>query len=228
MRAFIKQTNETSLFEQARIGFIQMGYECIYYTQLPKDITLDDVVVGFISDTHQACKILNIDIPESIDYPSELKHYLNRHIKRIKTESLDQNYPYFIKPINHKQFKGTIVKEFKDLIGIPSTELYYTKDILNIMSEYRIFIKNKEITAVKHYKGNPFITINEGVVKNMINEYTTQPKVYTLDVGSALIDNKLETILIEVNAGYSSGNYGMGEIEYAKFLKDGYFQLISR
>jgi hypothetical protein len=57
----------------------------------------------------------------------------------------------------------------------------------------------------------------------MINSYTTQTNTYTLDVG--ILDTG-ETILIEANQGYSVGNYGLPEIQYAKFLRDGYMQYL--
>lgn len=47
MKAYIKQTTQTSLFEQARIGFIKMGYECIYYKDNIDGLSKEDVVVGF-------------------------------------------------------------------------------------------------------------------------------------------------------------------------------------
>ena len=228
MKAYIKQTTESSLFEQAKVGFIKMGYECIYYKEdLPDDLTVEDVVVGYISDVQKSLLKLGKNIPQPIDYPQELSQFLAREIKKIKYSELPKdNYPYFIKPVKHKVFAGKVIREFKDLIGIPETELYYTKDILNILSEYRVYIQNKKIISVKHYKGNPFIPPNEGAIINMINNYNHQPNTYALDVGVCLIQNKLETILIEVNNGYSLGNYGLDELSYAKLLRDGYRQYL--
>jgi hypothetical protein len=228
MKAYIKQTTETSLFEQAKIGFIKMGYECIYYKDLPNDLTKEDVVVGYIGDMQRAFIKLGITLPETIDYPQELEPFLGRKIIKIKYQELPINkFPYFIKPLIHKAFTGKVVREFKDLIGIPETDFYYTEDILNILSEYRVYIHNKQIIGIKNYKGNPFITPNEGTILNMINSYTSQLNTYTLDVGVSLVENKyFDTILIEANQGYSVGNYGLSELQYAKFLRDGWFQYL--
>lgn len=227
MRAFIKQTIESSLFEQAKVGFIKMGYECVYYKDIPDDLNKEDVVVGYISDIHKAYLKIGVHIPESIDYPQELESFLARKIKKVEYIQLSEDkFPYFIKPVNHKLFPGKVIKEYKDLIGVYDTELYYTEDILNILSEYRVFVQDKEVIGIKHYKGNPFITLNEGIIREMVRVYTTQPDTYALDVGVSCTEGKLNTILVEVNAGYSSGNYGLSEIQYAKFLRDGYLQYL--
>lgn len=116
-----------------------------------------------------------------------------------------------------------MVKEFKDLIGIKDTEIYYCKDIINFISEWRVYVSNKEIIGIKHYKGSVFKIPQEKTIKEIINSYTTQPNTYTIDIGITEINFN---ILIEVNDGYSSGNYGLNEIQYAKFLRDGYRQYI--
>lgn len=198
MKAYIKQTTESSSFEQARIGFIAMGYECIYYKDTPQDLSYEDTLVGYITDVHKAFKHLNLEIPQSIDYPQELAEYFGRKIEKIQFNDIFQlEYPYFIKPTKYKQFAGKVI----DLIGVKDTELYYTEDILNIMSEYRVFIQNKEIIGIKHYKGNLFISPDEGTIINMIHSYNTQPNTYALDVGVCLKNNKFKTILLEVNDG---------------------------
>lgn len=223
MRAYIKQTTESSLFEQAKVGFIKMGYECIYYKDTPSDLTKEDVLVGYISDVQKAFLKLGLNIPESIDYPEELTPFLARKIKKIKYKELKDNYPYFIKPIHHKQFAGKVIREFKDLIGIPEVELYYCKGIIDIVSEWRIYIQDKEIIGVKHYKGDVFRVPQEKIIKEIIDIYKYQPNTYTIDIGITDINYNF---LIEVNDGYSSGNYGLSEIQYAKFLMSGYKQYV--
>ena len=221
MKAYIKQTTETSLFEQARIGFIKMGYEVIYYKDTPSDLTKEDIIVGYISDIQKAFLKVGVPIPQAIDYPEEINRFLCRRIKRMRTEELKDNYPYFIKPVNHKLFEGRVVREFKDLIGIQDTEIYYCEDIINFVSEWRVYITNKEIIGIKHYKGDVFKIPQEKTIKEIINSYTKQPNTYTIDIGITEIDYN---VLIEVNDGYSSGNYGLTEIQYAKFLRDGWLQ----
>ena len=39
------------------------------------------------------------------------------------------------------------------------------------------------------------------------------------------VTEKSENILIECNNAYSSGNYGLSDLMYAKFLKQGYLDI---
>jgi hypothetical protein len=115
-----------------------MGYECIYYKDIPEDLHREDVVIGYIGDMQRAFLKLGLPVPETIDYPEELEQFLARKIKKIKYLELPvEEFPYFIKSVIHKGFSGKVVREFKDLIGVQELELYYTEDILNIESEYR-------------------------------------------------------------------------------------------
>jgi hypothetical protein len=128
VKVYIKITTESSAFEQVRIGFIAMGYECIYYVNIPEFLTKDDILVGYITDVHKAFKQLCLEIPESIDYPEELSEYFGRKIEKVQfNDVLKLDYPYFIKPTKYKQFAGKVVREFKDLIGLVDTELYLTR-----------------------------------------------------------------------------------------------------
>ena len=79
---------------------------------------------------------------QQIDYPKSLQKYLKRDLIKIKLNQLPKEYPFFIKPTSVKRFSGRVVRSFKDLIGIENVELYFTKDVLNIVSEYRCFVLN--------------------------------------------------------------------------------------
>ena len=52
-------------------------------------------------------------------------------------------------------------------------------------------------------------------VKEMIASYTDSPAGYALDIG---LTSDGETIIIEVNDGYSRGCYGLDPLLYAKLL----------
>lgn len=225
MKVYIKKTEENSLFEQAKIGFLKLGFETIYYNYLNSKVEEDAIVVGFIEDILNISKIMEFGNLKQIDYPDELKEYLHRNISITTTLQLPNEYPYFIKPTNIKSFSGRVVNEFKDLKGVVDTELYFTKTIHQIVSEYRCFILKGEIIGVKHYKGNPFITIDENILEDMVYKYKTAPNAYSLDIG---VTNNGLNILVECNNGYSSGNYGLSDIQYAKFLMQGYLDITKR
>lgn len=212
-KVYIRKDINSSLYDQASIGFDLMGYEVIRFKKFPEEVTKDDLIIGWISDSHKFLNNVGIKIPESIDYPKELNEYFSREIKRIETIN-KITFPSFIKPVEHKQFNGRTVKEFKDLIGIKDVPMY-TSEILNIETEYAIYVINKEIIGVKHYKGDPFIPLNKRIVAECISKYINCPSSYRIDFGITDIN---QTIVVEVNDGYTSGNYGLSDITYAKFL----------
>lgn len=222
MKAYIKKTDDISLYEQAKCGFVKMGYEIVYYDCITQPVEDDCVVVGFISDIWNVAILMGFNEIKQLDYPDELKSYLKRDIKKIRVQDLPEKYPYFIKPTMIKSFTGRVVKEFRDLIGIQDIELYFTETILDVVSEYRCFILNGEVLGVKHYKGNPYCCLNEEIVIEMIKNYTSRPNAFSMDLG---ITRTGETVLIECNNGYSSGNYGLSDILYANFLKQGWIDI---
>jgi hypothetical protein len=225
MNAHIRKTVENSLFEQAKCGFVQMGYEIVYYDKEIPKIDEYSVFVGFISDILKMVKINKFDNLKQIDYPYQLLEFMQRDVVKITIKDLPETYPYFIKPTSIKSFSGRVVREYKDLIGVLDTELYFTETVLDIVSEYRCFVLNGEIIGVKHYKGSPYFSLNENVVLDMVKKFTECPNAYSLDLG---ITNENKTVLIECNNGYSTGNYGLSDILYAKFLKQSYIDIAIR
>ncbi len=53
------------------------------------------------------------------------------------------------------------------------------------------------------------------VVENAVAQFKSAPKGYAIDFG---LTDKGETLLIEVNDGYSLGCYGLFDLDYAKLL----------
>lgn len=228
MKAYIKHSVDNSIFEQAKCGFIQMGFEIEYYNNIDntfkEKLEYADVVVGFIQDISNLQKVMGLTTLKPLDYPEELKKYLHRDIKKISISELPNVYPFFIKPTSIKSFNGRVVRDFKDLIGIIDTELYFTNTIYNIVSEYRCFIANGKILGVKHYKGSPYKSLDENIVLEMLKDYKNAPKAFSMDLG---LTECGKTILIECNNGYSSGNYGLSDTLYATFLLESYKELIN-
>jgi hypothetical protein len=49
----------------------------------------------------------------------------------------------------------------------------------------------------------------------MVRSYVDSPSAYSIDIGLTDID---ETIIVEINDGYSLGSYGLDPLLYAKLL----------
>jgi len=86
--------------------------------------------------------------------------------------------------------------------------MVFISDIVNFKSEYRYYIINKNIRGMCHYSGMkliPDINIVNKMVEHMGNKLGGS---YILDVG---ILSTGETALVEVNIGFSFGNYGIDD-----------------
>lgn len=157
-------------------------------------------------------KIKNINTSNPILKPIEIppylqkEYFLGRYYTIVPGKDLDLNMYSFIKD-------ASILKNFS-FIGIPkeiSSNInkdtkYVQSEVLDILSEYRIFVFNNEIKAIQNYDGNctKFPDIEKiNYAKNLIYINSKIP-AYTLDV--AITENG--TFLLECHNFISCGTYG--------------------
>ena len=137
------------------------------------------------------------------------------------------NLPVFVKPHEKlKTFPSGVIKNqssremfFND---IPNDFKVLTSEVVDIVSEYRGFVRRGKLVGLKHYTGDFGVFPDIKFINEVISNYTTGPRAYTIDFG---ITNKNDTLLIECNDGWSVGSYGLdGEI-YSGFLMDRWIEL---
>ncbi|MCI5057763.1 MAG: ATP-grasp domain-containing protein [Flavobacteriales bacterium] len=225
MKVYI-QTNESGIFYNindytAYVGFDALGFEIAKYVDADSVTDLDKelIFVGGIGSIRKRLKKLNIQIPEEIEYPDDLNYFLGRRVWKSTLHEVmkENNFPVFIKPIRTKLFKGKVITEFKDFIGLKFDETVpvWCSEVLDFKTEWRCFIRYGELLDVRYYKGQWDNKIDLNMVAEAISAYKSQPKSFSLDVG---IDSNGKCHLVEVNDGHSIGTYGIGPITYAKFL----------
>jgi len=202
-------------------GFDKLAYDIEFYENKPPEGLLrSDIVVGWISSVKHGLKNLNIIAPGEIDYPSDLKLYYGRKIwKSSLSDITEKDYPIFIKPQIGKYFNGKLVTKFSDTIGFKFDETGHTdiwcSEPVNFLVEYRVFVRYGQIIGARKYKGNPFLAINKETVELAIEDFKDIPAGCSMDFG--LTDDG-RTLLVEVNDGYSLGNYGLDPILYAQLI----------
>lgn len=86
---------------------------------------------------------------------------------------------------------------------------------MNFIAEWRCFVRYGDILDIRRYKGELGKTYSLKAVKDMVQSFLNAPAAYSIDIG--LTDND-ETIIVEVNDGYSLGSYGLDPLLYAKLL----------
>ena len=213
----------------AYCGFIEFGEEIEWYD----DVTAihpnrEDIVVGSISDIVYIFKSFGIKLPV-IDYPEELERFYGR---KMWTEPSLHNLVkkertgIFIKPAEGmKKFTAKVISKPTDYCDLIFEEDLPVKcsEVVDIVSEWRCYIRYGELLAVKHYSGDMFTPPDRDFVYDAIKAYTTAPAGYSLDVG---VLRNGRNIAVEINDGYSLGTYGVWSVPYAKLLSARYSQLM--
>ena len=214
----------------AYCGFKEMGFETKFFNTYD-ELALsskDDVVVGYIGTVNRRLQDFGIRIIDT-DYPDCLKKYLGRKIWKSTINEINSNpdlWPVFVKTINNKKFVGRVVNSPADLIGCGScydNAEVTCSEVLDIVSEYRAFVRYGKIIDVRRYKGDWRIYPDYRVVEACINDYINSPHGYAIDFG---VTRDGKTVLIEVNNTCSLGSYGLYCIDYAKLISARWSELI--
>ena len=228
MKAYI-QTDKNGEFYNVNAftayeGFKNFGFEIGKFTDADEitDYNPEHIIVGGILNVRKRLQHLNISRDaKEIDYPDELKPFLKRKIwdSTMNETFKSKNWNIFIKPQTEtKLFAGKVIKNEMDFVGLidPENEIkIWCSELVDFKTEWRCFIRYKEILDIRRYKGDWDTKIDIKTVNEAISAFDTQPNSYALDFG---VTEKGETILVEVNDGHSLGTYGISSSHYARFL----------
>ena len=169
--------------------------------------------IGSLEFIESFLKIFHgIDREPAIEVPEQLQtiEFLKRDYKIVPFSSLPKDGCFFIKDAsNQKSFSycGNIAELQCELPGtLDESHLYVVSDLLDIVSEYRVYVIRGEIKAVSFYKGNPLAFPDTAFIKKTVRAYsrTANPLAsYSFDV---MITEK-GTALIEMHSFLSLGLY---------------------
>jgi len=218
-------------------GFAMQGVEIVPFYGFG-DINLKNmpelgeraIICGNIGDVWEALKAIGKSVPTPVDYPEHLRWMLGREVQKVTLEEARGMVERkFLKPVQQKLFTGFIWDpsdprcRLNVAVYPPETPCWVAEEI-NIVSEWRCFIKHHAIVGVKHYKGDwtrapsadqlgVAVTLGRAVM----------PNAYCLDLG---VTDAGKTILVEATEGYAVGCYGLASLVYARFLETRWEQLL--
>lgn len=231
MRAFIQCTVSSNMLEpinpnvfNAYKGLEDMGFECVKFSTL-QDLadyyhSRGELIVGGIGIIRKRLKAFDID-PITVDYPEELKEFLGRTIQESTLSNIANNpetWPIFIKSKEQKRITGKVIRNASDLVGLGYQEEnpeIYISEVMDFVSEYRVFVRYGEVLDCKHYWGDPMVFPDVAIIKAAISKYQSAPDAYGIDFA---VTKEGKTVLIEVNDAWALGCYGLEMHLYAKFL----------
>ncbi len=213
----------------AYCGFRDLGESIERYTDVRSiNPTKEDIVVGSIGDMQYVFSLFDISLPV-IDYPTELKDYFGRKMwmePSLRKLIEEERTGIFIKPAEGmKKTTGKVISKPTDYCNLSFEEDFpmMCSEIVDIVSEWRCYVRYGELLAIKNYAGDSFAVPSKQFVHSAIHAYTSAPAGYSLDVG-VLRDGK--NMVVEINDGYSLGAYGINPVLYAKLLSARFSQLM--
>lgn len=233
----LNQGNYTAYY-----GFLKLGYKIQFYPNAIQLLGLlgDNpnlskiIIVGGIDTLREILFNLEVLQPEVPKPHVVLPQFLKREMKEMTLKEFidysnsDSFKPTFIKPLEEdKTFTGFVFKHKKDAIPLkplPWSFKLLTSEVVELQSEFRVFVQDRKILDCKNYTGNFWLRPNPHIIQGAIDAYTNQHIAYTLDWG---IDLNGNTILIEINDAFGVAPYGLDPVKYARFLEARFQEIIT-
>lgn len=239
MRAIIqKRDNEFASVNAcaAYLGLQERGYEIAFFNADNFDsqrIDADTVVVGGVPFIQRAFVRLGIEAPNLESIPASLYEFAKRKlwtstIGEVRSE-IDQGKPVFVKPVagQLKNFAGHVATNYADLAitaGLPEHQVVSCSEPIQMVSEFRTYVTHGKAVGCKHYWGDFRKYPDFSTIDRAIAAYTESPAGYAIDF--AVTDGG-ETVLVEVNDGFSLGSYGLHPLLYSGLLEARWQELTS-
>ena len=182
--------------------------------------------IGSIEFMKISAKIMGFEMPLPINLPESLRIWSRRKVWVSKLDEL--SYPVFVKPLTDvKLFTGFVAKKRSDFDLYPELrgfngELLCSDPIPDILSEWRCYVLDGKIINCSNYSGDPLQFPDRGKIEFLLDKYYDAPIGYSLDV----MVTKDNTLLIEINDGWSLGNYGCDALNYFKLLKARWLEIL--
>lgn len=210
----------------AKLGAEAEGIKIIPFVNYIKiPYSVNAIVVGCVESCVGWLMFNEIKIPQAIDLLG-FDRYLGRNVRVVDISDLDV-FPIFIKPTTQiKAFTGFVChsKEEIKLLTYDYVGEVYAQEVLNVKSEYRLYVSEGEIIGMKHYSGNPLIFPNRYFIEECLKfaKSILMQVSFTLDFGVTVNGR---TFLIEANDGWAIGNYGLHPYDYFDFVRKRWLQI---
>lgn len=170
-----------------------------------------DFVTAYLNIFCGIEKMNPIEVPQCL----RTEEFLKRKYSIVYGKDLPKDGSCFVKNVSTLKeftFTGSIENMYKTSdfvsgkISIKNNDLYQVSELLNIQSEYRVYIINGKIYAVAYYDGDATLFPDIKLIQKANLIYSIQkdyPKSYTMDV--AICDKG--TAILECHPLFSCGIY---------------------
>jgi hypothetical protein len=242
-KAFIQAESGVPAFDtffRAWEGFRKRGVRCELFEpqqlrQGALPLARDTLVAGGVPVVEDALTALGITVPPADNLPACLAKYRGRRVWTSTWGELRAKYgdtgppePLWVKSLRRNKGAPSIAVYGPDDIAsassLPDNHEVLVSEYVVFVSEWRCFVCREHILDLCRYQGEVFQYPDPQVVKNAISDYSRiGPAGYGIDFG--VLTNG-QTVLVEVNEGYSLSPYGLESMEYAELLEARWLQLM--
>jgi hypothetical protein len=191
-------------------------------------LSAESFVSGDMDAMHGAMAQLEIAVPPPNDYPASLAPYLHRRIWKSTLGEVERRVfeysgqPVFVKPAERrKSFTGRVVGPSSGdapIGAVSRRQEVWCSEVVDWISEYRVYVIDDEIVGVDHYAGDPGVSLDMGKVAEALSAYRKSgeaPSAYGIDFG---VLHNGESALVEANDGYALGAYEIAAKPYTDLL----------
>lgn len=171
---------------------------------------------GGVNWTLEAFRQAGIKAPAHDPYPEKAHFALGRRVWKENSllAALALPRPLFIKPADSwKRFTGFVIDFYADVRdirfqGYSRSRPVWCSEPVHIAAEYRVYVLNDQVSSIQPAPGNPSTAPGPDaeVINGIASVLAGKRQGYVFDVG--VLAESGETILVEVNDGFSMGAYG--------------------
>jgi len=243
MKLYIQTNDKNPIWDfttSAQIGAINNDIEVKHFNTIDTvPINDENIICGSVESASQYLEELGVNVPAPIDMLKfqELNSFLlgrKLWLDKISNCNLHEK-PIFVKPYGkHKEFYPFVQKKEDDYLMytqdvVNKDIIALFQDVINIKSEWRVYILNAEILKACNYSGAVMLFPNVDTINDIL--YISEKimnigiKAYSIDVA---VTDKNETVLVELQDGWSIGNYGLNPDDYFKFIKTRWLQIVKQ
>ena len=217
---------------------LELDYIPAYYNDLKNGhydhVLTSNLFVGTVEFMNEVFRRIGLDsvrLPKNSNRESKIMTLDEARALITPEKSL------FIKPVAIKLFTGFVLDEshYACLDDVPGNTLVYTYPPFryDIVSEWRVYINDREVELCTNYSGDPLRFINKDSLNYYLDECINYepphkfPKTFTIDI--AVFDQEHEfDKVIEYNDMWGIGNYGLNNDIYVEMLYKRYFEIIEK
>lgn len=190
----------------------------------------DCIPVGSVDFVHSFIDRVYGFTPSPLYIPDELKSYLGRYVHFYCDvnfiDKLIRSGAQFVKTANHVKGYNDIISDVRELEEYKkdyATELYHSSGVIDIESEWRVFVHRGKVLDCRNYSGDPMVFPNRWMVESMVEDFKSAPIAYTLDVA---VTSGGDTVVIETHRFYSCGTYGFSSPKLPYMLSQAFFEIV--